>query len=121
MARDTIELLNEILRCARDVVDYAAGSDFHVFLRIPAEDGKTYRAIKNALAELGEAIKGLPTEIKDRRPSIDWRGLSGLRDIVAHQYHRIEMEMLWPVVKEEFPALIEAVEAELQRNTTRPQ
>lgn len=118
--RDATELLHEILRAAQDIVEYADGLDFDVFLRLPTEDGKTYRAIKNALAEMGEAIKGIPAEIKDRHPSIDWRGLSGLRDIIAHQYHRIEMELLWPVVKEEFPSLVEAMETELHCNIVKP-
>lgn len=33
-------------------------------------------------------------------------GLAGLRDIVAHQYFRIDMERLWPVVSEEIPSVI---------------
>jgi uncharacterized protein with HEPN domain len=51
---------------------------------------------------------------------IDWRGMSGLRDIVARQYHRIEMELLRPVINDEFPPLIEAMEAELQTSITKP-
>jgi uncharacterized protein with HEPN domain len=45
--------------------------------------------------------------------AFDWRGMSGLRDIVAHQYHRLDTARLWPVITEEFPELIAAVEAEL--------
>src|ERR1700747_2631597 len=47
--RDATELRHEILRAAQDVVEYADGLDFDAFLRLPTEDGKTYRAIKNAL------------------------------------------------------------------------
>jgi uncharacterized protein with HEPN domain len=120
MPRDATELLIDILRSANDVMDYVAGLDFDAFVRLPYDDRKTYRAIKNAIAEMGQAIKSLPQEIKDRNASIDWPGLAGLRDIVAHQYHRIEMEMLWPVIKDEFPALVQVAEAELRCYILKP-
>lgn len=114
MARDATELLDDILKSANDLMHYADGLDFNTFVSLPYDDNKTYRAIKNAISEMGEAVKRLPLEITARNPAIEWRGLAGLRDIVSHQYHRIEMEMLWPVIKEELPTLVEIVEVELQ-------
>jgi uncharacterized protein with HEPN domain len=120
MARQATELLREISQAAQDVVDYTDGMNSDAFLDLPSKDGKTFRAIKNALAEIGEAVKNLPPEVKEKHPSIDWRGLSGLRDVVAHQYHRLDMEMLGLVVSEELPALIEASESELNCTVIKP-
>jgi len=120
MARDATELLNDILRSVDDILEYVAGLDRDAFLGLPDADGKTYRAIKNAISEMGEAIKGLPKEITDRHPSVDWRGLAALRDVIAHQYHRVDMEMLWPVVHEELPAFAQELENEVRRQASKP-
>lgn len=111
--RDTAVLLNDILEAATDVIDYVGSIDSAAFNKLPADDRKTYRAIKNAISEIGEATKSLPEEITGRHPNVDWRGMSGLRDVVAHQYHRLDTERLWPVIKDEFPDLISAVQSEL--------
>lgn len=114
MARDLDLLLEEILAATRDCMRYATGLSDQEFLAMPDADRDRYRALKNALVEIGEAIKGLPTELLERHPDIDWKGTAGLRDIVAHQYFRIDMERLLPVLREEFPILSEAVEREAE-------
>ena len=110
--RDSAELLEEIGKAATDIISYADGHNSKTFDVLPLTDGRTYRAIKNALAEIGEAVKNLPKENTDRHPNIDWRGLSGLRDIVAHQYFRIDMDQVWLVITDELPDLIAAIHAE---------
>ena len=103
-------LLVNILASARDAVRYASGLEPKTFENLPLTDGDKYRALKNALTELGEAVKSLPPGLTDRTPELGWQGLAGLRDIVAHQYFGLDMERLWPVLVEELPALIPEVE-----------
>lgn len=116
MARDVSDLLDEAIAAASDAMLYARGLDKEVFMLMPSGDGMRYRAMKNALTELGESLKGIPEEthkeIAERHPNVDWRGMVGLRDVVTHQYHRIDMNLLWPVIDEELPALVEALEEE---------
>ena len=111
--RGAADLLKDILEAATDVIAYVEYLDRQSFIGLPSNDKKTYRAIKNALSEIGEAIKSLPKGVTDRHPNVDWRGMSGLRDIVAHQYHQLDVERLWPVVKDELPDLVAAMQSEL--------
>lgn len=106
MARDLDLLLSDILDASRAVVACAAGLDQSAFVLLPRTPDFRYRALKNALTEIGEAVKLLPMDFRDRNAEIGWKGLAGLRDIVAHQYFRIDMERLWPVVSEEIPSVI---------------
>ncbi|MBV1796534.1 DUF86 domain-containing protein [Siccirubricoccus sp. G192] len=113
--RDLAERLADIRAAAADILSFVEGLDEAAFAALPQADRRTYRAIKNGLSEIGEAIKGLPPEILAGHREIDWRGFAGLRDIVAHQYFSLELPRLWPTVTEELPALIAAVDAELAR------
>jgi uncharacterized protein with HEPN domain len=118
--RDLDDLLRDIFEAAQDAMAFIEGLDSAAFERLAEEDRKTYRALKNAVAEIGEAVKRLPREVTNRHPSVDWRGLSGLRDIVAHHYHRLDLQRLRPVLVDEFPELIAAVQAELADTPKAP-
>ena len=107
------ERLREILDALRDTLAFVRDMSQAGFEALPEEDRKTYRAIKNAVSEIGEAVKALPPEICARHPSIDWRGLAGLRDVVVHQYSALDLRRLWPVLSDEFPVLLQAIAEEL--------
>ena len=88
--------------------------DTAAFHALPHADRMGFRAVKNALTELGEAAKAIPEETRARYPEVDWKGFAGLRGMMAHQYFGIDTRMLLPIVRDEIPALLRAVESELQ-------
>ena len=118
--RDLPDCLTDIRAAAADILSFVEGLDEPAFAALPETDRRTYRAIKNALVEIGEAIKQLPPEVLAAHRSIDWRGFAGLRDVVAHQYFSVELPRLWPTVSDELPALLAAVDVELGRLASPP-
>jgi uncharacterized protein with HEPN domain len=118
--RDLADRLADIRAATADILSFVQGLDEAAFAALPDTDRRTYRAIKNALAEIGEAIKQLPLEILAGHRDVDWRGFAGLRDIVAHQYFSLELPRLWPTVTDELPELLAAVDAELGRLSPPP-
>ena len=113
--RSTAERLLDIRDAATDLRDIVADMDTEAFHALPLADHLAYRAIKNALAELGEAVKALPEDVRKRHPDVDWKGFAGLRDLVAHQYFGIDTSQLLPIIRDELPNLLAAVESEAQR------
>ena len=97
--------LDDILEAVGDVEEFVAGLDAESFAASPSDDRKTFRAVMACLSAIGEAVKGLSDELRDRHPSVDWRGFAGLRDIVAHQYFRVHPESVWKTLVDELPAL----------------
>ena len=59
--------------------------------------------IARNLEIIGEAAKSIPKRIKEKYPDIEWRKISGLRDILAHEYFGIDLEVLWDIVKNKLP------------------
>jgi uncharacterized protein with HEPN domain len=100
----------------RDAIDRieraTAGMDQTAFERI---DEPRLAAIAWWFLVIGEAIKALPQEVQTRHAAVDWRGFARFRDMVAHQYFRIEPAWLWDAITTALPPLRAAVTAELGR------
>ena len=111
------ERLEDIRAAAEDALTFARGLDETAFAALPVADRRTYRAIKNALAEIGEAVKLLPPELLARHSGVDWRGWAGLRDVVSHQYFSLALPRLRRTVIDELPALLAAIVDELASDT----
>jgi len=115
MTRNLRDRLTDIDAAATDILGFVDGLDEATLVTLPQDDRRTYRAIKNALFEIGEAVKALPAEVLVEHSEIDWRGFAGLRDIVGHQYFGIELPRLWPTITDELPLLIAAARAAIAR------
>lgn len=82
-----------------DVRTFAEGHDLDDF-----RDDRQFRyAIERALEIIGEATAKLSDEVKARDRSIPWDEIRGLRNIVAHAYHRIDPARVWQVVTRDLP------------------
>jgi uncharacterized protein with HEPN domain len=77
---------------------------------MPKTNRMAFRACKNALTGLGEAVKALSADITTRHPEVDWKGLAGLRDIVTHHYFDHDQSILYQIVCDDLPPLLGAVE-----------
>jgi uncharacterized protein with HEPN domain len=73
-------------------------------------DDRTYDAVVRNLQIIGEAVKQIPSNIRAQYPTIEWRKIAGLRDILAHAYFSLENETLWDIVQNKVPELLEQVQ-----------
>ena len=114
MNRRTVrDWLTDIQKAADDGLAFAGGLGEVAFDQLPTADPRTYRAMKNVLAEIGEAVKMLPPELTARHPHINWRAWAGLRDIVTHQYFYLELPRLRPSLMRQMLALRNVTAREL--------
>ena len=61
---------------------------------------------------IGESVKVIDSKDKtylSQYPDIPWTAIMGLRDIIAHEYHRIDEEEIYSVVVNDLPALLNQV------------
>ena len=79
--------------------------DFETF----KSDEKTKDAVVRNLGIIGEAVKRLPDTLRDRYPKVEWRKITGLRDIIVHEYFGVDEEILWDVVQNKVPELLNQV------------
>jgi uncharacterized protein with HEPN domain len=48
---------------------------------------------------LGEAAKRAQEQIGTSYPRIPWVDLAGFRDVLAHQYFRVDLEIVWAMIE----------------------
>ncbi|PIU22141.1 MAG: hypothetical protein COT14_02660 [Candidatus Diapherotrites archaeon CG08_land_8_20_14_0_20_30_16] len=54
---------------------------------------------------IGEAVKNLPVEFKNKHKDVPWKDIAGMRDRVAHFYFGIDYELVWQTVTKDIPEL----------------
>ena len=99
--RGDFELICDIKEAVKRIEDYIIGLTFIKFL----DDVKTQDAITRNLEIIGEAVKNIPSDVKDKHPDVEWKKIAGLRDILAHEYFGIDIEILWDIVENKLPDL----------------
>lgn len=105
MKRAVPLLLGELLEATDLVARYAAGLTFDDF----AASVEKQDAIVRRLVVMGEAVKGLPESFRARYPEVPWRSVAGARDVLVHEYFRVDLELAWEMVENDLPELARKV------------
>jgi uncharacterized protein with HEPN domain len=111
MSRDEEERL-------RDIQDAIAAIRAHL-----EQAGETTAAKKDPLLHdallfqfvvIGEAVKHLSTETRESAPEIPWTDIAGLRDLIAHEYFRIDIHRILEIVERDLPPLEQIIDRVLK-------
>lgn len=105
MWRDEARLA-DMLIAARDAIGFVTDVSREHFLA----DIKTQYAVARALEILGEAANAVPEGIREDHPEVPWPGIVGMRNRLIHEYFQVRLDVVWDVVTNELPSLINQLE-----------
>ncbi|WP_348824679.1 HepT-like ribonuclease domain-containing protein [Flavobacterium aestuarii] len=69
------------------------------------EDWIKQDAIVRNIEIIGEAIRNVEEKIIAMYPNVPWKEARGMRNILVHEYFRIEHEEVWRTLNEDLPKL----------------
>jgi uncharacterized protein with HEPN domain len=107
-------LLEALERIPRRFVDIDSPADF------TSSDAGIDRmdAICMILIAAGEEIKNIESKTEgkllSRYPDIKWRGVMGVRDVLAHGYFQVNADQLFAICQKDIPALIRTVKSMIE-------
>ena len=99
--RDHRLYLDDILEATKRIERYVNGFT----LRKLKNDNLVMDGVVRNLEILGEAAKKIPAGIKEKYPEVEWKKIAGLRDVLAHEYFGLDMEVVWDVIQHKLPVL----------------
>jgi uncharacterized protein with HEPN domain len=92
---DMLEAIERITR----YVDDMSPQDF-------VADGRTQDAVIRNLEILGEAAKRIPAAIIHRHPEVPWSRITDMRNILVHEYHSVDPEIVLDAALTDLPPLV---------------
>ena len=103
MSRDESLFLDDIRTACEKVLRYTSGLSRTEF----EADEMRFDAVIWNIGVIGEATKNIPEGTRAQFPDIEWRKIAGMRDSLIHAYFGIDLEVLWDVVENKIPELLE--------------
>ena len=105
MDRDKI-FLKHILEECRFLLINCTGKSVEIIL----EDVVLERACLRSLEIIGEAVKALSPDLRNRTPHVEWKKIAGLRDRLIHHYFGVDWDIVWDVINNRIPDLERDIE-----------
>ncbi len=93
--------IEDILESIERIESYTKNKTENEFL----DNYEKQDAIMKRLEVIGEAVKYIPKEFKEKHSGIPWKDISGMRDKLIHEYFGVVMERVWDTAKNDIPKL----------------
>ena len=109
--RDYTLYLKDILAAIESIEDFIAGMDLDTF----QIDDKTTSAVMRKLEIIGEAVKQIPDEIRQKHSQVPWKEMAGMRDKLIHFYFGVDYHLVWKTITERLPQVKQEIRRVLQK------
>jgi uncharacterized protein with HEPN domain len=110
-SRDVEIHLQDILTSIDAIEQFVVDMDIHLY----HADLKTRSAVERQLQITTEAAFRLGEQAAKLCPTVDWRGVRGLGNVLRHEYDEIDDEEIWAAIHEKLPHLKAAAQNALAK------
>lgn len=98
--KDDRVYLQHILRCISRIEEYTRGGRDEFFTSSLVQD-----AVIRNLQTMAESSQRLSQDRKSLRPEVDWKALSGFRNVLIHNYMGVDLEYVYRAIVNDMPRL----------------
>lgn len=111
-----IDILRHMKEDIEDIQQFVSNCSFEDFI----QNKIVKKAVCMSLINIGELSKSLSSTYRSEHKEIPWKNIAGLRDVTAHKYHTLNLDIVWAVVTIEIPKLEAFIDNQLEKHQSNP-
>ncbi len=100
-------ILLSISETIKKILKYS--SDYKTAKELYANDRDFDASMMNFIV-IGEEVGKLSDEFKDKNQQVEWYKIHALRNIIAHHYFGINVDIVWQIIKKDIPLFKKEIE-----------
>jgi uncharacterized protein with HEPN domain len=104
--RDDESRIADIVGAIRRIQVYVADLDLTSFIA----NNMASDAVVRQIEIIGEAAAQISDDYKKAHPEIPWRKMTGMRNVLIHQYEEVDLRQVWTVATIDAPGLLRTLE-----------
>jgi uncharacterized protein with HEPN domain len=104
--KDSRLYLIHVRDCIARIQDYTQGGKTEFM-----GNGMVQDAVLRNLEIMGESVKKLPDAWKQTQPQVEWVKVGDFRNVLAHDYLEVDLDVVWNIIENYLPSLEAAVRA----------
>jgi uncharacterized protein with HEPN domain len=110
--REDSASLVDMLGFAREVVTFARGRN-----RTDLDNDRALlRSLERSLELVGECARRISAATREAHPEVPWQDIVGMRNIIAHEYGRVDLDEIWRTALRDAPKLVVALQGAAVKN-----
>ena len=106
MKRDPQLFIDDVKESIKNIEDFTKGLNKEKF----SKDKLRQSAVIRQLEIVGEAVKNIPSNIKEKNSKIPWKDIASFRDVISHAYFGVNMDRVWNIIEQDLPKLKKEIE-----------
>jgi len=95
----------DILEAGAAIQSYIEEISYEIFI----QDRMRSSAVIREFEIIGEAVGKLPETLKQKYSEIPWQEIKDFRNLLAHEYFGVDLEIVWNTIHTDLPLLLNAV------------